>query len=285
MLMQYYGGGKVNLTEKNVGCLLLLCLYYNEKELLVRLKKYAIMHMNAEIVKELLNNSGSLKMEIISDVCQNCDLYIKENGNLFSDSKILKDFNINGIKHILSIPNLLVNDENKILNGLVEYYKVNQKAIEGNTDMKNGYKELFEYINWKEIKIKTLPFDDLKPFNTLPEMMSKSMKHNINRLYCHIPELTNEKMLIMVKKFFLSSKPLLQLNDMEMNILNQMEIRRDVTLLLNSENLKLVKISIIVIIDMKMNYESINIYIIDYLFISLSFFLFFSSFLYQIIFI
>lgn len=130
MLMQYYGGGRVKLTEKNVGGLLLLCLYYNEKELLNRLKSYAVAHMNEDIVKELLNNTGSLKMDIISDVCQNCDLYIKENGNLFSEARILKDFNVNGIKHILSIQNLLVNDENKILNGLVEYYKVNQKAIE-----------------------------------------------------------------------------------------------------------------------------------------------------------
>lgn len=105
-----------------------------------------------------------------------------------------------------------------------------------------------------------MPFEDLKPFNTLPEMMSKSMKHNINRLYCVIPELSNPKMLAMVKKFFLSSKPLLQLSDIEMNILHQMEIRRDVTLLLNSENLKLIKISIIIIIDMKMNYESIYYY-------------------------
>lgn len=130
LLIQYYGGGVIDINEDNVGDLMVLCLYYNEVVLLSNLTKYCLNHLNLKIVKCLLNNINVFKIEMNKELLIKNEEFIKENCIYLLDRKEILSICIDGLKEILSIDNLKLNNENQILDGLIEYYKENQNEIE-----------------------------------------------------------------------------------------------------------------------------------------------------------
>lgn len=208
MLFQYYGGGIVEINEENVCGILLLSLYYNEKELFCELKDYVINHMNVDIVKDLLNNV--MKIEKLNELYDLCDNYIRDNIYLMIENEILNEICINGLKHILNLDNILVRNENTVLNSLLSYYKVNKSEIEENNELKNEFSELLEYVNWKKVDNKIVSFEELTAFKSIQEIVIKSSKHEFNRQYCSIPDLSNSKFSSILRKYYLNPKLLSQ---------------------------------------------------------------------------
>lgn len=128
LLFQYYGGGKIKITDDNIQNLLLFCLYYNENELLVELKKYCASHLDEEIVIYLLNHVEIVEMEILKDLKNNFEIFLKENVYLLLEN--VNKLNIDGIKYILSTKHLSIKNENEILNSVLKYYKIYKNEIE-----------------------------------------------------------------------------------------------------------------------------------------------------------
>lgn len=198
LLFKYYGGGKVEIDEDNVSGLLLLSLYYNEKELFNELKSYAINHMNEKIVKDLLNSKVSTG--ILDKLCFS---FIQNNAYLMLENEILNEICLNGLKYILSLDNVIMKSENSLLSSLLKYYKVNKNEIEKLSEYKNDFNELLEYVNWEKIELKKEMFE-LQPLKNIQKIIVKSSKHEFNRYYCSIPKLSNSKLHSIIQKYFIN---------------------------------------------------------------------------------
>lgn len=198
LLFKYYGGGKVEIDEDNVSGLLLLSLYYNEKELFNELKSYAINHMNEKIVKDLLNSKVSTG--ILDKLCFS---FIQNNAYLMLENEILNEICLDGLKYILSLDNVIMKSENSLLSSLLKYYKVNKNEIEKLSEYKNEFNELLEYVNWEKIELKKEMFE-LQPLKNIQKIIVKSSKHEFNRYYCSIPKLSNSKLHSIIQKYFIN---------------------------------------------------------------------------------
>lgn len=198
LLFKYYGGGKVEIDEDNVSGLLLLSLYYNEKELFNELKSYAINHMNEKIVKDLLNSKVSTG--ILDKLCFS---FIQNNAYLMLENEILNEICLDGLKYILSLDNVIMKSENSLLSSLLKYYKVNKNEIEKLSEYKNDFNELLEYVNWEKIELKKEMFE-LQPLKNIQKIIVKSSKHEFNRYYCSIPKLSNSKLHSIIQKYFIN---------------------------------------------------------------------------------
>lgn len=53
-------------------------------------------------------------------------------------------------------------------------------------------------------------FEELKPFKSILEIIVNSSKHEFNRQYCSIPDLSNSKFSLILRKYYLNPKLLSQ---------------------------------------------------------------------------
>lgn len=156
-LLTYYGRGIIDLEEKTICDLMVLCFCYNEKNLYKICKNYILNHMTIEIANHFLNLLPELEKSSLSDIMDVTNNYIMYNGwVLLEEHKILTN-TVDALIYILKIPNLIVADEKSLLNNLLQYYSVKSKERRViRSDLQNCFKEIFNYINWSE-----LDMDDL----------------------------------------------------------------------------------------------------------------------------
>lgn len=189
LLLRYYGYGSIEINVKNVMEILRICIMYNENYLLKICKEFIEKHFNEDLIKELLITTEYLQnnyMITTNNLLQN---YLQYNGyDIFCKSE-LYNLPITSVKYILSIPGLIIPDENELLNRILCYYRViSEDMINGETpleikqEFEEDYQDLISKIDWNNIKVNKLKDTDVLIVggsNTIKEL-KKTMKNTLS---------------------------------------------------------------------------------------------------------
>lgn len=122
-LEKFYGSGQISLDESNVIDLLLICVIYKEIQLLKKCKDYVINHLSINIIIHILN-----KVNLLFEKNKNNDIkevildYLCLYGRKLLYDNIITNLTINALEFILSIPNLIIQNETYLLKQIFNYY-------------------------------------------------------------------------------------------------------------------------------------------------------------------
>lgn len=167
ILMRYYGYGKVKIDETNVSDVLMVCVCYNELELVERCKEYLEKNMKITLIQEIFNKipCGT----VLNDLKIFFNDYMIIYGNKLLEDSLLMNNNIKILEYLLSIDSLVVKSDKYIVEQLNKFSdKIpTKRTIDDIVKSENNkLTELGKSIKYKRIYIDPKPTKD-EEFNEL----------------------------------------------------------------------------------------------------------------------
>lgn len=162
------------------------------------------------------------------------------------------NLNIDVIEYMLKIPNIIIRSETYLIKRLFDYYEYVFNTPENKEIYNNCFSNLFQYITLKLINYNELSND----YCSYSQQFCKLVE-GTNRIYINLPVLPDLKFRRKILEYYSFKDCLISLSEYEKIQLNTMKIKDCLNILLESDNIKIKVITLIIISDLKIKYNCI----------------------------
>lgn len=272
-LEEYYGCGKVYINEENIIDLLCMSVYYYDKMLINLCKKYIKSHLNGKIISKLLNRIEVLQFNQLNELDDICEEYLNIHGYKLLNKGIfhiymyidnLKYLSLRSIEYIMKMPSLYILNENVLLNCLLEHYRSIREGDYYNTniDYRNSINddmnEILKLIHYEKIDIEKISEDNrkiLKEFSDVNNLMLLVQKKHI---IIPLPPLTNAIRDVMIK-YYMKTDLFSQIEEEDLKMIESIKFyKTEIEMLLEVDDTKVILITLVLMIDKKVDYDIKN---------------------------
>lgn len=205
---------------------------------------------------ELFNTLRPFEDYTISYVLNEFMEFLRINSYYLLYTDLLYKLPYVALDYITQIPNLIIPSESSLTDRLIEHYKNNIRLYPSSTEKFNQVlKAILININWSTIAV--VDIDDIvfKIFENISLLIEESSKIDIQRIYYTPPDIDNDIILSLLLKYY-SKDPLsvsVDCND-RIDLMNN-SIKPYLELLLSTDDIKQILITLLFIIDLG---ESLN---------------------------